>query len=53
MNNSTTIRQLQKANELVASITQQLRRAEAIRDALVAKLADSEGLHDRQPCGVR
>jgi hypothetical protein len=51
--NTSTIKLLQQTQETIAKLTTQLRKAEAVRDYLVNKLADNEGAHDRHPVAVR
>jgi hypothetical protein len=44
---------LLRVEEAIAQLTRQLSELEGHRDRLVQELLDCEGLHDRQPCGVR
>ena len=53
MTDSEIKQRLEKANRLVATLTENLKKAEAIRDSLVRQLCDVEGAHDRHPVAVR
>lgn len=53
MTESEIRQRLDKVQRLVAELSANLRKAEAMRDSLIRQLCDSEGCHDRQPCGVR
>ena len=50
---STTRQELAQVEGYLARLTEQQRKAEAQRDKLVMRLADSEGAHDRRAVGVR
>lgn len=44
---------LQRIEDRIAWLAAELKRAEGLRDALLAELLDCEGLSDRQPIGAR
>ena len=44
---------LQRTQRLVAELSENLRKAEALRDSLIRQLCDAEGAHDRRVVGVR
>jgi len=44
---------LLRISEVITRVTRQLAELEGHRDRLLRELLDSEGLHDRQPAGVR
>lgn len=52
-NDADTRQRLQRAQRLIASLTENLRKAEAIRDCLIRQLCDAEGAHDQRFVGVR
>lgn len=53
MNESEIKQRLQKAQRLIAELTANLAKAEAIRDCLIRRLCDLEGAHDRRHVAVR
>ncbi len=47
------LKRLQEAQRIIAELTVNLRKAEAIRDHCIRQLCDSAGAHDQRPQGVR
>ena len=50
---STTRQELAQVESYLARLTEQQRKAEAARDRLVLRLADSDGAHSQRAVGVR
>lgn len=51
--NDNDRRQLQKVEAMIAHLTEFLKQSEAARDAILVRLLDTEGAHDRHPVAVR
>lgn len=53
MSQTEILQRLQRAQRLIATLTQHLHKAEAVRDTCIRQMSDNDGAHDRRVVAVR